>query len=67
MTLHCIVLFSFLTVEIDEKDTAVIDHMSFDSKDDGKHTRLAVKPSNLIKSEKIVGKITAPILYHGVG
>ena len=55
-------------VELDEKDTAVIDHMNYDSQDEGKHTRLAVSPSNLIKSELIVGKEgTAPVLFKGVG
>jgi len=55
-------------VELDEKSTSVIDHMSYDAKDCGKHTRLAVSSANLINSELIVGKkSSAPILYHGVG
>ena len=53
---------------MDEKETAVIDHMSYDSKDCGKHTRLAVNPANLIKSELIAGKTSsAPVLFSGVG
>ena len=53
--------------EIDEDGTAVIDHLNYDAKDQGKHTLVVADPKNLIKSDKIVGKASAPMLYRGVG
>eukprot|EP00092_Neocalanus_flemingeri_P036497 GFUD01039740.1.p1 GENE.GFUD01039740.1~~GFUD01039740.1.p1 ORF type:complete len:433 (-),score=127.73 GFUD01039740.1:260-1558(-) len=53
--------------EADEEGTAVIDHLNYDTKDDGKHTLVIADPKNLIKSDKITGGVTAPLLYRGVG
>jgi len=53
--------------EADEEGTAVIDHLNYDNKDDGKHTLVIADPKNLIKSDKITGGVTAPLLYRGVG
>jgi len=53
--------------EVDDDGTAVIDHLNYDTKDLGKHTLVVADPKNLIKSEKIVGKASAPMLYRGVG
>merc|ERR1719333_1489455 len=53
--------------EVDDDGTAVIDHLNYDTKDQGKHTLVVADPKNLIKSEKIVGKASAPMLYRGVG
>nr|CAB3236718.1 dolichyl-diphosphooligosaccharide--protein glycosyltransferase 48 kDa subunit [Phallusia mammillata] len=54
-------------VEFDEEKTAVIDHHNFDTSDRGSHTKLVIDPKTLIKSENIVGKPKAPVLYKGVG
>jgi len=53
--------------EADEEGTAVIDHLNYDNKDDGKHTLVIADTKNLIKSDKITGGVTAPLLYRGVG
>ena len=53
--------------EVDEEGTAVIDHHNFDAKDEGRHTLIAVKAANLIKSELMTGGVTAPLLYRGAG
>jgi len=54
--------------EVDEDNTYVIDHHSFDTaKDDGYHTRVVASPENLIKSEIIVGTGKLPLLYQGTG
>ena len=55
-------------LELDERGTAVIDHLGYDVKDRGDHTLLVVDPSNFIDSEIIVGsKTTNPALYRGLG
>lgn len=60
-------LASEVGFEVDDDGTAVIDHLNYDAKDQGKHTLVVADPKNLIKSEKIVGKVTSPMLYRGVG
>lgn len=55
--------------EFDDEKTSVIDHLNFDTiNDDGKHTTIVAEPTDLIKSDYIVGdrKIN-PILFRGVG
>ena len=55
-------------LELDERETFVIDHLNYDVKDRGEHTLLAVDPANLIEAELIVGeKPSAPALYRGLG
>jgi len=54
--------------EADEEGTFVIDHLNFDGRDSGHHNLVVVDPTNLIKSEKIVGPATSSsLLYRGVG
>merc|ERR1712055_145114 len=48
--------------EADEEGTAVIDHLNYDNKDDGKHTLVIADTKNLIKSDKITGGVTAPFI-----
>ncbi|XP_033113598.1 dolichyl-diphosphooligosaccharide--protein glycosyltransferase 48 kDa subunit-like [Anneissia japonica] len=55
-------------VEFDEENTAVIDHLNFDVKDEGMHTLIVADPSNIIESKTIVrDKKLNPILFKGVG
>lgn len=55
-------------LELDERGTAVIDHLGYDVKDRGDHTLLVVNPANFIDAEIIVGpKTTSPALYRGLG
>ena len=55
-------------IEPDERDTSVIDHMNYDIRDRGEHTRLVVDQSNIISSSLIVGDETSsPVLYNGLG
>jgi len=54
-------------VEYDEERTAVIDHHNVDVSDKGSHTKLVVDNANLIKAEIIVGQVSAPLLFKGVG
>jgi len=51
--------------EADEEGTAVIDHLNYDLKDDGKHTM--IKATNLIKSPVMTGGVKDPLLYRGIG
>lgn len=61
-------LASEVGVEIDEENTAVIDHFNYDVKDAGRHTLIVAKPEDLIDSSLIVGeKSDKPLLYRGVG
>jgi len=60
-------LASEVGFEVDDTDTAVIDHLNYDLKDQGKHTLVVADSKNLIKSEKMTGGVTAPMLYRGVG
>jgi len=53
--------------EADEEGTSVIDHLNYDVKDEGKHNLIIADPKNLIKSDKITGGVSAPLLYRGVG
>jgi len=54
--------------EADEEGTFVIDHLSYDAQDDGHHNLIVADPSNLVKSDKIVGSdADSPFLYRGVG
>ena len=43
-------------IEFDEENTAVIDHLHYDVKDDGKHTLIVAEAQNLIKAPMIVGE-----------
>lgn len=55
-------------IELDERGTAVIDHLNYDIKDRGDHTLLVADPSTLLDAEMIVGaKPSAPSLFQGVG
>lgn len=55
-------------LELDERGTAVIDHLNYDIKDSGDHTLLVVDPANMMDTELIVGpKTTIPCLYRGLG
>lgn len=55
-------------LELDERETAVIDHLNYDVRDAGKHTLLVVDPKNVIDAELIAGKKrTTPYLYQGLG
>jgi len=53
--------------EVDEEGTTVIDHLNFDAKDGGQHNLVVSDAENLIKSETIVGTVTAPLLFRGAG
>jgi len=53
--------------EADEEGTAVIDHLNYDAKDEGKHTMVVASASNLIKSTKMTGGVKEPLLYRGIG
>lgn len=54
--------------EIDEENSAVIDHLNYDIEDDGKHTLIVADPKNLIDAPTIIGsKNIPPILFKGVG
>lgn len=54
--------------EIDEEGSAVIDHLSYDVSDDGKHTLIVASPNDLLDAPTIIGKKNIPpILYRGVG
>jgi len=54
--------------EVDEEGAAVIDHLNYDTSDQGKHTLIVADPSNLIDAPMIVGpKRTTPFLYRGTG
>ena len=55
-------------LELDERGTSVIDHLNYDFRDVGDHTRLVIDPANVIDSELIVGtRSTSPCLYRGLG
>ena len=55
-------------LELDERDTSVIDHLNHDIMDDGDHSLLVIDPGNVIDADLIVGaKSTSPFLYKGVG
>lgn len=55
-------------LELDERDTSVIDHLNYDVRDAGKHNLLVVDPKNVIDAELIAGgKRTIPYLYQGLG
>merc|ERR1712123_332274 len=53
--------------EADEEGTTVIDHLSYDTKDEGKHNLVIADSKNLIKSDKITAGVSTPLLYRGVG
>jgi len=53
--------------EADEEGTYVIDHLSYDAKDEGKHNLVIADKKNLINAPKITGGVSAPLLYRGVG
>jgi len=54
--------------ELDTEKSAVIDHLNYDVKDEGKHTLLVADPSNLIKASTIVGSDqVGPLLFRGNG
>ena len=55
-------------IEPDERETSVIDHINYDTRDHGEHTRLVIDQSNMIRSPLIVGHETSsPVLYNGLG
>jgi len=56
-------------VEFDEEGTAVIDHLRYDAKDEGKHTLIVAESENLIQAPMIVGQLGASdkYLYRGIG
>jgi len=55
-------------LELDEENTAAIDHLNYDVKDAGDHTLLAVDPGNIADVELMVGpKPSVPALYRGIG
>lgn len=55
-------------LELDERGTSVIDHLNYDTKDEGEHTLIAVDGANLIDAPLIVGKKSStPCLYRGLG
>ncbi|PIK58330.1 putative dolichyl-diphosphooligosaccharide--protein glycosyltransferase 48 kDa subunit isoform X2 [Apostichopus japonicus] len=55
-------------IEYDEEETAVIDHLNYDVKDEGYHTLVVADPENLITSDIMVGKKRdTPVLFKGVG
>ncbi|XP_061197195.1 dolichyl-diphosphooligosaccharide--protein glycosyltransferase 48 kDa subunit-like isoform X3 [Saccostrea echinata] len=55
-------------VEFDYEKTAVIDHLNYDIKDQGKHTMVIADSKNLLDAPLIVGsKNINPLLYRGVG
>jgi len=54
-------------IELDESGTTVIDHLNFDSQDEGHHNLLVADPGNLVKMDKIVGKGNSKVLYRGLG
>lgn len=56
-------------VEFDEENTAVIDHLHYDVKDEGKHTLIVAESTNLIKAPMIVGQPgdADKYLFRGVG
>ena len=54
-------------IQVDEEGTTVIDHLNFDAKDGGQHNLVVSDAENLIKSETIVGTVTAPLLFRGAG
>lgn len=55
-------------VEMDEEGAAVIDHLHYDSNDEGQHTLVAAPSAGLIDSEVMVGaKDSVPLLYRGTG
>ncbi|CAG9771081.1 unnamed protein product [Ceutorhynchus assimilis] len=62
-------LASEVGFEVDEEGAFVIDHLNYDSSDEGQHTKLVVSSENLIDAPVIVGikKNIAPILYQGTG
>merc|ERR1712130_359219 len=60
-------LASEVGFEADEEGTSVIDHLNYDAKDEGKHTLVVASANNLIKSTKMTGGVTAPLLYRGIG
>lgn len=55
-------------LELDERDTFVIDHLNYDVRDERDHTLVVVDPKNVINADLIVGeKTTSPYLYQGLG
>ena len=55
-------------LELDERDTSVIDHLNYDVGDKGDHTLIVVDPGNVIDAELIAGpKGNIPYLYRGLG
>lgn len=56
--------------EFDEENTAVIDHLNFDTQlDDGRHTTIVAASTGLLDAPLIVGdtKAMPPVLFSGVG
>ncbi|RZB40837.1 DUF1907 domain containing protein [Asbolus verrucosus] len=55
--------------EVDEEGAFVIDHLNYDTSDEGQHTKLVISPDNLIDAPVIVGpkRDVKPLLYQGTG
>jgi len=55
-------------LEADEDGTSVIDHLNFDTKDEGKHTLIVADTTHLVQAPAIVGeKKLNPLLFQGTG
>lgn len=54
---------------MDEDGAYVIDHLNYDVKDEGQHTRIVLSNDNLIDAPIVVGSHAkiAPLLYEGTG
>lgn len=53
--------------EVDEEGAYVIDHLNYDTTDNGQHTTIVVPSENLIDSPVIVGRKGNPLLFRGTG
>jgi len=54
--------------ELDDEDTAVIDHLNFDTVlDDGYHTIVVASAKNMLQAPLILGETKKPVLFKGTG
>jgi len=44
-----------------------MDHHNYDASDDNSHTKIVVAPKQIFDVANIVGKISSPVLFKGVG
>ncbi|CAF0932015.1 unnamed protein product [Adineta ricciae] len=57
-------------IEFADDKSAVIDHLNYDTNDNGQHTLIVASPDNLLPAEIIVGqskKNGLPFLFRGIG